>query len=167
MPPANTGYVYELSDGTFGVQYRLPDGSRRRRSGFKNRTEARRWHADNVLPVVHGRRRLPDDLTLRGLVDLYVERHEHIRSPRTLRTLRERLARPLERFGDARLEELETMALELAGWRSTLPPRYAHSVMGARCARCSPPRCAGACSRRTRPPMPARTRSRRRASCAR
>jgi excisionase family DNA binding protein len=40
MPPANTGYFYELADGTWGVQYRLADGTRKRRSGFKNKTAA-------------------------------------------------------------------------------------------------------------------------------
>lgn len=132
MPPANTGSYYELSDGTWGVIYRLPDGSRTRQSGFKHKTAARKWHADHVLPKVHGHRRGErDDLTLRELVDLYIERHESIRSPRTIRTLRERLARPLDKFGDVRLSELETMALELAGWRSTLPPRFASHVFGA------------------------------------
>jgi hypothetical protein len=132
MPPANTGAFYERADGTWGVLYRLPDGTRKRRSGFKNKSAARRWHADNVLPVVHGRRRAERaDLTLRQLVALYVERHETIRSPRTIRTVRERMQRPLEAFGDTRLEELETMALDLAGWRATLPPRYAPKVMGA------------------------------------
>jgi integrase len=132
MPPANSGHVYRLADGSYGVQYRLPDGSRRRRSGFRNRTEARRWHAENVLPVVHGRRpAAASELTLRELAKIYITRHEAIRSPRTIATLRERLARPLAAYGDVRLAELETMALELGSWRATLPPRYAHKVMGA------------------------------------
>jgi integrase len=41
------------------------------------------------------------------------------------------MRRPLDEYGDTKLAELETMALELAGWRSTLPPRYAPKVMGA------------------------------------
>jgi integrase len=132
MPPANTGSFYELPNGTWGVQYRLPDGTRKRRSGFKNKTAARKWHVDNVLAIVHGRRRVErNDVTLRQLFDLYVQRHETIRSARTSRTARERMRRPLERFGDTRLSELEAMALDLAGWRSTLPPRYAPKVMGA------------------------------------
>jgi integrase len=132
MPPANTGFYYQLADGTFGVKYRLPDGSQRKRSGFKNKTAARRWHAENVLPIVHGHRRGErEDLTFRELVDLFLSRHGTIRSARTIRTLRERLARPLEVYGDVKLSELETMALELAGWRATLPPRFAPKVMGA------------------------------------
>lgn len=132
MPPANTGHVYELADGSFGVQYRLPDGTRKRRSGFRNRTEARRWHADNVLPALNGRRRVAaSELTLAELADRYLKRHEAIRSPRTIATLRERLARPLAAYGDVRLVELEGMSDELADFRATLPPRYAHKVMGA------------------------------------
>jgi integrase len=69
------------------------------------------------------------ELTLAELVDLYVERHKAIRSPRTIRTLRERMRRPLDAYGDTKLAELE--ALELAGWRATLPPRYAPKVMSA------------------------------------
>jgi integrase len=132
MPPANTGHVYKLADGSFGVQYRLPDGTRKRRSGFRNRTEARRWRADNVLPAINGRRAVDrPELTLAELVERYLKRHEAIRSPRTIRTLRERLARPLHVYGDVRLAELEGMSDELADFRATLPPRYAHKVMGA------------------------------------
>jgi integrase len=124
--------VYKLADGSFGVQYRLPDGTRRRRSGFRNRTEARRWHAENILPAVNGGRpAAAAELTLAELVERYVKRHEAIRSPRTIRTLRERLARPLHVYGDIRLVELEGMGDELADFRATLPPRYAHKVMGA------------------------------------
>jgi hypothetical protein len=29
MPPANTGHFYELADDTWGVKYRLPDGTQK------------------------------------------------------------------------------------------------------------------------------------------
>jgi integrase len=132
VPPANTGSYYELSDGTWGVQYRLRDGSRRKQSPFPNKTAARKWHADHVLPIVNGHKPVAaSDLTLRELVDRYLDRHAKVRSPRTIETLRERLARPLDDFGDIRLAELDGMADELADWRATLPPRYAHKIMGA------------------------------------
>jgi integrase len=135
MPPTNRGQFYELADGTWGVLYRLPGGRRRRRSGFPNITAARKWHADNVLPAANHRRSSlvveRDNLTFTELVELYVERHETIRSPRTIATVRERLQRPLAKYGDTPLGDLQTMALELAGWRATLPPRYAPKVMGA------------------------------------
>jgi integrase len=132
MPPANTGHYYELADGTVGVFYRLPDGSRRRRSGFKNRTAARAWHAANVLPALTRRRPVDaGELTLRDLTDRYLDRHEKIRSARTIRTLRERMRRPLDEYGDVTLAELEAMSDDLAEWRTRLPPRYAHKIMGA------------------------------------
>jgi integrase len=132
MPPANTGHFYLLVDGTWGVQYRLPDGRRTRRSGFKNKTAARRWHADSVLPKANRSRHVDaGDVTLRELTDRYIGRHQKIRSPRTIATLRERMRRPLDEYGDTKLIELEAMSEDLAEWRTTLPPRYAHKVMGA------------------------------------
>src|SRR5437773_1578656 len=114
MPPANTGSSYELSDGTWGVQYRL-GGERRRRSGFPNKTAARKWHAENVLQAVNGRRpAIAREVTLRELTDRYIARHETIRSPRTIATLRERMRRPLDEYGDLTLVELERMSDELA-----------------------------------------------------
>jgi hypothetical protein len=46
-------------------------------------------------------------LTLRMLVDVFLERHTELRSPRTIQTLRERLRRPLDAYGDVPLHELE------------------------------------------------------------
>jgi integrase len=130
MPPARTGYFYDCADGTKGVQYRDHDGRRRRRSGFRNITLARAWYAENVLA---NRRRPVDaaELTLSDLTDRYIARHEKIRQARTVATLRERMRRPLDVYGDVTLAELEGMSDDLAEWRTTLPPRYAHKIMGA------------------------------------
>jgi integrase len=49
----------------------------------------------------------------------------------TVRTLRHRLARPLDAHGDVTLGELEGMAGDLADFRATLPERFAHDVMRA------------------------------------
>ena len=132
MPPANTGSFYELADGTWGVQYRLPDGTRKRRSGFRHKTAARRLAHRQRAP------RRPRPTACRGIRAHarrarrpLPRRHEAIRSPRTIATLRERLARPLRVYGDVRLAELEGMSDELADFRATLSPRYAHKVMGA------------------------------------
>ena len=54
-----------------------------------------------------------------------------LRSPATIRTLRHRLARPLDAYGDVTLRELEGMGGDLADFRATLPPRFAHDVMRA------------------------------------
>jgi integrase len=39
------------------------------------------------------------------------------------------MKRPLDAYGDVTLSELEGMSGELADFRATLPPRYAHAVM--------------------------------------
>ncbi|HEY7207005.1 MAG TPA: tyrosine-type recombinase/integrase [Gaiellaceae bacterium] len=127
MPPANTGHFYVLADGTHGVQYRTADGRRRKRSGFPNITAARKWHRDNVLR----RNVVPSELTLRDLTDRYLDRHAKIRSAGTIQAVRERMRQALDDYGDTTLAELEQMADELADWRATLPPRYAHKQMGA------------------------------------
>jgi integrase len=132
MPRPNTGTYYECADGTTGIRYRLPDGTRKRRPGFKNKTEARKWHAENVLPAANGRRPVDaGQMTLRQLADRYTARQERIRETSTVDTVKERMKRPLEEFGDTRLVEFERMADDIAEWRLTLPPRYAPKVMGA------------------------------------
>jgi hypothetical protein len=65
------------------------------------------------------------------VAERYLERHAKIRSPRTIRTLRERLQRPLAAYGEIPLSELEAMAGRIADFRTTLPERFAHSVIGA------------------------------------
>jgi hypothetical protein len=95
---------------------------------FKTKTVALDHSRDVVEPRLRGTR---SELTLAELVELHVKRHEAIRSPRTIRVLRERMRRPLDKYGSTTLADLETMALDLAGWRRTLPPRYAPKVIGA------------------------------------
>jgi integrase len=68
---------------------------------------------------------------LRELADTFLERHGKVAGPRTIRTLRERLARPLAEFGDVPLVELERMTDELAGFAARLPDRYRYSVVAA------------------------------------
>jgi integrase len=70
-------------------------------------------------------------MTVLELADLYLERHALVRDDRTIRTLRARLRRPLKDYGDTKLDELETMAGDLATWRSTLPPAFAYQVFSA------------------------------------
>jgi integrase len=48
-----------------------------------------------------------------------------------VRTIRHRLKRPLDTYGDTPLCELEGMAGDLADFRATLPERFAHDVMRA------------------------------------
>jgi hypothetical protein len=62
--------------------------------------------------------------------DRFLERHAALRSASTIRTLRHRL-RPLDAYGAVTLHELEGMGGDLADFRATLPPRFAHDVMRA------------------------------------
>jgi integrase len=54
-----------------------------------------------------------------------------IAQPRTIRSLRERLKRPLEAYGTTPLVGLEHMTDEIAGLAAKLPDRYAYSVMSS------------------------------------
>lgn len=134
MSRPNAGSYDQLADGTWRVKY-LVSGERRRESGFPTKTAARRWHADNVLPVAHGRRPAKsidrERVTLADLVEQYAEWQRSIgRAPSTVRTVHERMRRPLDAFGETPLTTLEAMARDIAVWRGTLPPRYAPKVMG-------------------------------------
>jgi integrase len=66
-------------------------------------------------------------LTLREFSGRYLERYEATVSRVTMQTLRWRLARPLDEFGDIKLGELRTG--ELAAWEAGLPPRFRHAIV--------------------------------------
>jgi integrase len=52
-----------------------------------------------------------------------------VRAPSTVTTLRDRLRRPLDAFGDVALPELENRAHDIAVWQATLPAGYRHHTM--------------------------------------
>jgi hypothetical protein len=56
-------------------------------------------------------------------------RHGNVRSDRTVRTLRERLKRPLNRFGDVPLADLEPMTDDVADFTAGLAERWRHPVV--------------------------------------
>ena len=110
------------------------DGTRKRRSGFpqqdrrpplarRQRAAGRQRRGRPVEPRPSSRSPSSSTSTSSGTR----------RSARRARSDRARTDAPAARRSTAttRLAELETMALELAGWRATLPPRYAPKVMGA------------------------------------
>ncbi len=89
-------------------------------------------HFDRVIrPELDGTATARRDITLRELVDVFLDRHGKITTVRTIRTLSGRLARPLSDFGDVALSELEGMTDEVAGFASELPERYRYSVISA------------------------------------
>ena len=94
--------------------------SARNESGFRNKTEARRWFADHVAPRLDRSAPSPE-ITLDEFCDLFLDRHGATVSKRTRDTLAERLAPARAVFGDWKLSELEGAAADVARWRASLP----------------------------------------------
>jgi integrase len=117
MPPDPRGSVFKTANG-FGIRW-AEAGKRPQQSGFKTRTEARRWFADTVQPRL--RRGGPDpSISFDDFCELFLDRHQG--AQRTRDTLRERLAAARGEFGDWSLHELEGAANEVAAWRAGLTP---------------------------------------------
>jgi integrase len=64
-------------------------------------------------------------------VNAYLQSHSVGREPATIRTLRERLRRPLATFGGTPLADLQHDVVAVAEWRASLPPGYAYQVTAA------------------------------------
>ena len=122
MPATQRGSIYKLGNGRYGLRYYDSNGKRCRKSPFPSRSAAFAYFRDVIEPQLRGVSVRPD-LTLAGLVALYLERHAAGVRPRTISTLRERLRHAITRFGDVPLADLERMPSEIAGWRSGLPER--------------------------------------------
>jgi integrase len=131
MPPVQRGHVRRLPSGRWQLRYRDSEGEHQSGGVFKTKTAALDHYRDVIEPRLRGEPEPEPELTLRELVDLFLTRHAAIRSPRTVRGLRERLQRPLASYGDTTLAEFERMGGDLADFRATLPERFAHDVMRA------------------------------------
>ena len=129
MPAEQRGSVYPTSRG-FGIQWRDEDGTRRRQAGFTSRSEARRWFEDIERKRMRGETPAPSPLTLRELVDEYLD--QHVAEANTIRALRDRLKlavdgipvkpRGVEReygLGSIRVERLDARAV--GAWRKRVP----------------------------------------------
>jgi integrase len=129
MPAVQRGSVRKLASGRYQLRYYDGDGKRHNGGTFPTRSVAFAHFHEKIEPKLRGEPEPTPELTLAELVKLYLDRHAQIRSASTIRTLRHRLARPLAAYGDVPLAELERMAAEIADFRGTLPPRFAHDVM--------------------------------------
>jgi integrase len=118
MPAEARGYVFRTRNG-YGIRW--PENGRQpQQSGFKTKTEARQWFADNVAPRL--RRGAPSsDITFDAFCDLFLDRHGSTVSARTKQTLEERLAASRDVYGSWSLRELEGASDDVAGWRASLP----------------------------------------------
>jgi hypothetical protein len=113
------GSLYTTRGGTVGIRW-WEGGRRQCQSGFRTKTEAKRWFREQVAPRLH--RGAPSaDITLDAFCDLFLHRHSATVSDRTIQTLRERLTPARATFGDWKLSELEHAADDIAGWRGQLP----------------------------------------------
>ena len=129
MPAEQRGSVYKTATG-FGIRY-YEHGVRRRRAGFKSRSEARAWFETIERKRLRGEPVQQPQLTLDELCERFLSAHAVAVQERTIRTLRQRLQRPRDAFGHVPLGELERQVAEIAAWRATLPERYRYAVMSA------------------------------------
>ncbi len=130
MPAEARPRARRLPSGRWQLRYTV-DGQTRSGGAFQSKTDALNHYRDVVEPELRGAPGPRRDLMLRDLVDTYLERHGKIAQPTTIATLRWRMRRPLEEFGDTALADLETMTDEVAGFAAKLPGRFGYSVMSA------------------------------------
>src|SRR5262245_25512367 len=96
MPAETRGSVYATCTG-YGIRW-PEEGGRRFQSGFKTKTEARNWFAENVTPRL--RSGAPSsEISYEAFCELFLDRHGPTVSKRTRDTLAERLAPSRDRFG--------------------------------------------------------------------
>jgi integrase len=129
MPAEARGHVRKLPSGKWQLRWYDREGRRRSGGAFPTRSEALRHYRDVIESELNGAPPRRRDVTLRELADTFLARH--VASDRTIATLRHRLARPLGRFGDVPVVELERMGDELAAFEATLPERFRYAVMSA------------------------------------
>lgn len=130
VPAEQRGSALKLPSGRWRLRWYDAEGKRRSGGGaFQSKSEALRHFREMIEPELDGRAVVRKDVTLQDLVDTFLERH--VAEARTIKTLRQRLAYPLKKFGDVPVVELEGMGDEIAAFEATLPPRYRYSVSSA------------------------------------
>ena len=129
MPAIQRGSTRKLASGKHQLRFYDRDGNRQTGGVFKSKSAALQHYRDVIEPRLNGNSTETPPRTLQELADVFLTRMETIRSPRTVRSIKERLSRPLEAYGDTPLSDLERMGGTLADFRATLPERYAHDVM--------------------------------------
>jgi integrase len=130
MPAEQRGSVYSTGKG-YGIRWYDEHGARRRKAGFKSRSEARCWFENVEKRRMRGEQVRPAPVTFREHADAYVEAHKVGRDENTIRVLKERLAYATRAFGETRLDELERRVPEIAAWTSTLPARSRYGIVQA------------------------------------
>jgi hypothetical protein len=72
MPATQHGQPYRLGPNRWGLRYYNANGERRRKSPFPTKSAALAWYRDIIEPQLRGEPAAMPDLTLSGLVDLYL-----------------------------------------------------------------------------------------------
>jgi integrase len=129
MPADRREQVRQLPSGKWQLRYYDPKGVRHSGGAFPSKSAARTHYRKVIEPTLNGRLIARRDLTFSQLVEVFLERHATVATPRTIRTLRERLQRPLATFGTVPLVELEGMTDDVAQFAAGLPDRFRHPVV--------------------------------------
>ena len=114
MPAETRGSVFETPRG-YGIRWPA-NGKRPQRTGFKTKTEARRWFAENVASGL-GRGGPSNEISYDEFCEIFLVRHGATIADSTRETLAGRLAHSRERFGSWTLRELEDASADVADWR--------------------------------------------------
>ena len=130
MPAEARPRARRLPSGKWQLRYTV-DKEIRSGGAFASKTDALNHFRDVIEPDLRGVPTPRRDLALRELVDTWLERHGAVAKPATIATVRWRMRRPLEQFGDTTLTDLERMTDEIAGFAAGLPDRFRYSVMSA------------------------------------
>ena len=111
----SSGSVFKTRDG-FGIRW-PENGKRPQKTGFRTKTEARRWFAENVEPRL-GRGGPSNDITYDAFCEIFLIGTGPRSPPPRCVTLADRLAHSRSRFGDWTLAELEDASADVAAWRA-------------------------------------------------
>jgi integrase len=128
MPAEQRGSAYRTRTG-WGVRW-YENSRRRFRSGFTSKTAALAYFRDEIAPRL-GAGQVRPDLTFAEFAERFLAAHAAEVDPRTIRTLSERLVRPLAQFGDRPLDDLGRCVADIAAWQTTLPEGYRPKILSA------------------------------------
>jgi integrase len=119
---ARTGEIKRTSTG-WAIRYRDGRGVRRQRGGFRTKAEAKHVLDDELRKARLGPLYRPE-VTLRELVDVFLEQYQGMRASRDW--LRYYLVKSTDAFGDVAIGELD--ALLVARWRAGMPETMRHGA---------------------------------------
>lgn len=128
MPAETRGSVFKTPTG-YGIRW-PESGKRPQKTGFRTKTDARRWFTENMAPRLD-RAAPSSEITFDAFCDLFLERHGATVAPSTKATLIERLTSSRKTFGDWTLRELEGASDDVASWQAGLPETSRYRLTSA------------------------------------